>query len=576
MSEVRDEPVDFIRQKVKADLASGRVDHVVTRFPPEPNGYLHIGHAKAILISYGIARDFGGRFHLRFDDTNPAAEETEYVEGMLEDLRWLGADWGEHLYFTSGYFQQLHDFAVELIRRGKAFVCDLSSEEIEAHRGTLTEPGRPSPYRERGVEENLDLFARMRAGEFAPGEHVLRAKIDMASSVLPMRDPLIYRIVAGSHHRTGDAWPIYPLYDFAHGLSDAIEGITHSLCSLEFASHRPLYDWFLEALDLPLPRPEQTEFSRLNLSHTLMSKRQLRRLVEEGHVSGWDDPRMPTLVAMRRRGIPPEAIRRMVEGIGVARRDNVIELARLEYEVREQLNREAPRRLGVVDPLKLVIENYPDGESDVFEAANHPQDPSMGTRQVPFGKTLWIEREDFAEEPPGKWKRLAPGREIRLRYAYLVTCTGVEKDADGTIREVRCRYDPATRGGDAPDGRKVKGTIHWVSAEHAVPAEVRLYDVLFEAIDPMDVPEGADVLDGCNPASLVVQQGWLEPSLGGAAPGGRFQLERLGYFCVDPDSRDERLVLSRTVTLRDSFARGGQAPRAGKGGAARQAAGSRS
>jgi len=558
MAAAEDErPVDFIREIVRDDLASGRHRGVVTRFPPEPNGHLHIGHAKAICLDFGVAAEHGGRCHLRFDDTNPAAEETEFVEGIQADVRWLGFDWGPHLYFASDYFEKLYGYACELIRRGQAFVCELSSEEIERHRGTLTEPGRPSPWRERPAAESLALFQRMRAGEFAPGRYVLRAKIDMASPVLPMRDPILYRVVDAAHHRTGRAWPIYPMYDFAHCLSDAIEGITHSLCTLEFVDHRPLYDWILAALDLPAPRPRQIEFARGNLSHTVMSKRLLKRLVEEEHVSGWDDPRMPTLAGARRRGYPAAALRSFWEGVGIARRDNQIELARLEFAVREELNRTAPRRMAVLRPIKLVIENYPEGRSEELEAVNNPEDPAAGTRKLPFSRTLLIEADDFEAEPPKGFHRLAPGREVRLRYAYFVTCTGFDRDpATGAIREVRCTYDPATRGGDAPDGRKVRGTIHWLSAEHAEPAEVRLYDVLFSLANPMDVPEGVDYLASLNPRSLEALRGaFLEPALASAQPGESVQFERIGYFCLDPDSKPGARVWNRTVTLRDSWAK---------------------
>jgi glutaminyl-tRNA synthetase len=550
-------PLDFIREIVQGDLAAGKHRTVVTRFPPEPNGYLHVGHAKAICLDFGVAAERGGRCHLRFDDTNPAAEETEYVESIQADVRWLGFDWGSHLYFASDYFPRLYDYACELIRRGKAFVCELSSEQIEAYRGTLTEPGRPSPWRDRPPAESLDLFQRMRGGEFRPGRYVLRAKIDMASPVLPMRDPVLYRIVDAAHHRTGRDWPIYPMYDFAHGLSDAIEGVTHSLCTLEFADHRPLYDWILAALELPEPRPRQIEFARGNLSHTVVSKRWLKRLVEEGHVAGWDDPRMPTLAGLRRRGVPPEAIRRFWTEIGIARRDNTIELARFEFSVREELNRTAERRMAVLRPIRLVIENYPEGQSEELEAVNNPEDPAAGTRKLPFSKTLLIEAEDFEAEPPKGFHRLAPGREVRLRYAYFVTCTGFERDPrTGAISEVRATYDPATRGGDAPDGRKVRGTIHWLSAAHALPAEVRLYETLFTGPDPMDVPEGADWLDGLNPRSLeALRSAFVEPALASARPGERVQFERLGYFCLDPDSRPGAPVWNRTVTLRDTWAK---------------------
>jgi glutaminyl-tRNA synthetase len=553
----QERPLDFIREIVRDDLAAGRHRSVVTRFPPEPNGYLHIGHAKAICLDFSLAAEHGGRCHLRFDDTNPAAEETEFVESIQADVRWLGFDWGPHLYFASDYFEKLYGYACELIRRGLAFVCELSSEEIEAHRGTLTEPGRPSPWRERAPAESLELFQRMRAGEFAPGRYVLRAKIDMASPVLPMRDPILYRIVDAAHHRTGRAWPIYPLYDFAHCLSDAIEGITHSLCTLEFADHRPLYEWILAALDLPEPRPRQIEFARGNVSHTVMSKRLLKRLVEEKHVSGWDDPRMPTLAGARRRGYTASALRSFWEGVGIARRDNLIELARLEFAVREDLNKSAPRRMAVLRPIRLVIENYPEGQSEELEAVNNPEDPAAGTRKLPFSRTLLIEAEDFEAEPPKGFHRLAPGREVRLRYAYFVTCTGFERDpATGAIREVRCVYDPATRGGDAPDGRKVRGTVHWLSAAHAEPAEIRLYDTLFTLADPMAVPEGTDYLASLNPRSLEVLRGaWVEPSLAAARPGERVQFERVGYFCLDPDSTPGAPVWNRTVTLRDSWAK---------------------
>ncbi len=554
-----DEPsgTDFIREMVARDQRTGKYGgRVVTRFPPEPNGYLHIGHAKSICLNFGVAAEFGGRCHLRFDDTNPVTEEVEYVEAILADVRWLGFDWGEHLYHASDYFPRLYEWALELIRRGRAFVCDLSSEEIAARRGTLTEPGVPSPYRGRSVEENLDLFERMQAGEFPPGMRVLRAKIDMASPVLPMRDPILYRVsTAVPHHRSGRRWNVYPMYDYAHCLSDAIEGITHSLCTLEFADHRPLYEWVLDALEIPRPRPEQTEFARGNLSHTVVSKRVLRRLVEEKHVRGWDDPRMPTLAAARRRGYPPAAIRSFWAEVGVARRENLIEPARLEAAVRDELNRTAPRAFAVLRPLRVVLVNYPEDQVEELEAVNNPEDPSAGTRKVPFSRELWIERDDFLEDPPPKFHRLAPGREVRLRFAYLVRCEEVVKDARGEVVELRCRYDPATRGGDAPDGRKVRGTIHWVSARHALPAEVRLYQPLFSDPDPM-AHEGRDFTEFLNPASLeTVADAFVEPGLAGAPAGSRFQFERLGYFCVDPDSRPGLPVLNRTVTLRDSWAK---------------------
>jgi len=552
-----DEPAgsDFIRHMIRRDVAAGKHGgRVVTRFPPEPNGYLHIGHAKAICINFGVAQEFGGHCFLRFDDTNPLTEETEYVEGIQADIRWLGFDWGEHLTFASDYFAQMIGFAEQLIEGGNAFVCDLTSEEIEARRGTLTEAGVESPYRDRSVQENLDLFRRMQAGEFEPGARTLRARIDMGSPVLTMRDPILYRIVKATHHRQGDAFSVYPMYDFAHCLEDAIEHVTHSLCSLEFADHRPVYDWVLENVDPP-SRPEQTEFARLNITHTIMSKRLLRQLVEEGVVAGWDDPRMPTLAGMRRRGYPPAAVRSFCEGVGVARRENLIQLAQLEAAVREELNRTAPRAMAVLDPLRVVIENYPEDQEEELEAVNNPEDPAAGTRKLPFSRVLYIERGDFLEEPPKKFFRLAPGREVRLRYAYFVTCTGVVKNAAGEVVELRCTYDPETRGGDAPDGRKVKGTLHWVSAAHAVEAEVRLYDVLFTAEDPSEVMRAADFHTLVNADSVHIGAALAEPGLAGAAPGDRFQFERIGYFCVDPDTTPDRPVLNRTVTLRDSWAK---------------------
>jgi len=546
---------DFIRELVARDVREGRHGgRVVTRFPPEPNGYLHLGHAKSICLNFGIAAQFGGRCHLRFDDTNPVTEEAEYVRSMIEDVRWLGFDWGEHLYFASDYFGRLYEYAVHIVRRGLAYVCDLSSEEIAARRGTLTEPGIPSPYRERSVAENLDLFERMKAGEFEPGSRVLRAKIDMASPVLPMRDPILYRISTSTpHHRTGRAWSVYPMYDFAHPLSDAIEGVTHSLCTLEFADHRPLYEWVLDAAEIPRPRPEQTEFARGNLSHTVVSKRVLRRLVEEGHVRGWDDPRMPTLAAARRRGYPPAALRRFWAEIGVARRDNLIELARLEAAVRDELNRSAPRAFAVLRPLRLVLTNYPEDASEEFEAVNNPEDPAAGVRKIPFSRELWIERDDFMLDPPAKFFRLAPGREVRLRFAYVVRCDDVVRDASGDVVELRCSYDPETRGGHVEGGRKVKGTIHWVSARHARRAEVRLYETLFAVPDPM-AEEGRELGELLNPSSLERADGaFVEPALASAPAGTTFQFERLGYFCVDPDTEPERPVFNRTVTLRDTW-----------------------
>jgi glutaminyl-tRNA synthetase len=548
-------PTDFIRAEVEEDLRTGRYDRVHTRFPPEPNGYLHIGHAKAICIDYGIAEDYGGLYNLRFDDTNPVKEEVEYVESIMEDIRWLGFDWEDRLFYASDYFEQLYEYAVLLIEKGLAYVDDLSADEIREHRGTLTEPGKSSPYRDRSVEENLDLFARMRAGEFPDGTRVLRAKIDMASPNINLRDPVMYRILHAEHHRTGDAWCIYPMYDYAHPISDAIEGITHSLCSLEYEDHRPLYDWFLEALGVWENPPRQIEFARLNMTYTVMSKRKLLRLVNEGYVDGWDDPRMPTLSGMRRRGYPPEAIRTFCDEIGIAKADSVIDVQFLEHRVRDDLNQRCNRVMGVLHPLKLVIDDYPEDQVEEMEAVNHPLDPSRGTRTVPFSRVLYIERDDFMEDPPEKFFRLAPGREVRLRYAYFVTCTDVVKDASGEVIEVHCTYDPATRGGDAPDGRKVKGTLHWVSAAHAVGAEVRLYDRLFTQESPEDVEEG-DFTATINPNSLEVLTGCkVEPGLAGAAAGSRYQFERKGYFCVDPDSSDGRLVFNETVSLRDTWAK---------------------
>jgi glutaminyl-tRNA synthetase len=546
---------DFIREIIREDLRTGKHDgRVHTRFPPEPNGYLHIGHAKSICLNFGLARDFGGLCNLRFDDTNPTKEEVEYVDSIMDSVRWLGFDWDDRCFYASDYFEKLHDAAVQLIRKGKAYVCHLTADEIREYRGTLTRPGKESPHRNRSVEENLDLFERMRRGEFAEGECVLRAKIDMASPNLNMRDPVVYRILKASHHRTGDRWCIYPMYDFAHGLCDSIEGITHSICTLEFENHRPLYDWFL--VELGACRPQQIEFARLNLTYTVMSKRRLLELVKGGHVRGWDDPRMPTLVGMRRRGYPPEAIRTFCDRIGVAKKDSIVDIQLLEHCVREDLNKRAPRVMAVLRPLKVVIENYPEGQVEELDAINNPEDPAAGTRKVPFSRELYIEREDFMEEPPKKFFRLAPGREVRLRYAYFIKCVDVVKDASGEVVELRCTYDPATRGGDAPDGRKVKATLHWVSAAHALPAEARQYDQLFTLENPSDVPEGTDWKDALNPDSEeVLRDCRVEPSLAGAAPGARLQFERLGYFCVDPDSAPGRLVFNRTVTLKDAWAK---------------------
>lgn len=550
---------DFVRTIVAADTASGRFEgRVCSRFPPEPNGYLHIGHAKAIAVDFGIANEFGGECHLRFDDTNPTKEETEYVDAIMEDIRWLGFDWGQHLYYASNYFEQLYDWAVELIKRGKAYVDDLSADEIRDYRGTLTEPGKESPYRNRSIEENLDLFARMRTGEFEDGSRTLRAKIDMASPNLNLRDPVMYRIRHASHHRTGDRWCIYPMYDWAHGQSDSIERITHSLCSMEYEDHRPLYDWFLEALGIYHPR--QIEFARLNLSHTVMSKRKLLQLVNEGTVASWDDPRMPTLSGLRRRGYTPESIREFCDRVGVAKKQNLVDVALLEHCVREDLNRRAARVMGVLRPLKLVIENYPEGKTEAVRAVNNPEDATMGTREVPFSREIWIEREDFREDPPKKYFRLSPGAEVRLRYAYIVKCTGVERDErTGAVVSVRGTFDPDSIGG-APDGRRVKGTIHWVSARHALSAEARLYDQLFLTPKP---DEDENWKAHLNPNSLERLTGCLvEPSLAAAAPKEHYQFERNGYFCVDPDSSPGKLVFNRTVSLRDTWAKIEQVGRA--------------
>jgi glutaminyl-tRNA synthetase len=544
--------LDFIREIVEEDLRSGKHGSVVTRFPPEPNGYLHIGHAKSICLNFGIANEYGGRCHLRFDDTNPTKEEAEYAEAIKRDVSWLGFSWGDHLYHASDYFDQLYAWAEDLIRDGNAYVDSLTAEEIRDHRGSLTEPGRESPYRIRTVEENVDLFRRMKAGEFPDGAHVLRAKIDMQSPNINMRDPVLYRIRHEDHHRTGDRWDIYPMYDYAHPLSDAIEHITHSICTLEFEAHRPLYDWLIENVRVPAT-PHQYEFARLNLNYTVMSKRKLLRLVDDGYVKGWDDPRMPTIAGLRRRGCTPAAIRNFAERVGVAKRENVIDVGLLEFCVREDLNKIAPRVMGVLRPLRVVVENYPEGRTEEFETPNNPEDASAGMRKVPFSRVLYIERDDFMEEPSKKFFRLAPGREVRLRSAYFITCAGVVRDEGGNIVELRATYDPSTRGGDAPDGRRPKATLHWVSAEHAVDCEVRLYDRLFNIEAP---EEGGDFLAHLNPISLeTVAAAKLEPSVRGALPLSRFQFERLGYFAVDPDSTAERLVFNRTVTLKDTWAK---------------------
>jgi len=550
--------LDFIRSIVAEDLRTGKHQgRVVTRFPPEPNGYLHIGHAKSICLNFGIAAEFGGTCHLRFDDTNPSKEEIEYIESIKSDVRWLGFDWADHLYYTSDYFYELYEYAVQLIKKGRAYVCSLSPDEIRAYRGTLTKPGKDSPYRTRTVEENLDLFEGMRSGEFDEGSHVLRAKIDMASPNLNMRDPTLYRIRRVPHHRTGDTWCIYPMYDFSHCLSDSIEGITHSICTLEFEDNRPLYDWFLNELQVNC-HPQQIEFARLNLSYTVMSKRKLLQLVEQQYVTGWDDPRMPTLSGLRRRGYTPESIRDFCERIGVAKRDSTVDMALLEHCVRKDLNKRASRKMAVLRPLKVVIENYPEDRVEELEAVNNPEDPSMGTRGVPFSKVLYIEEDDFREDPPKKFYRLAPGREVRLRYAYYVKCVRVVKDeCSGNIKELHCTYDPDTRGGGSPDGRKVKATLHWVSAAHALRAEVRLYDYLLAKENPGDEKDGSDFMSCLNPQSLeTLTSCRVEPSLAGAPVGSRYQFERLGYFTVDPvDSSDGALVFNRIVSLRDTWAK---------------------
>jgi glutaminyl-tRNA synthetase len=548
-------PSNFIREIILDDLKSNKFQgRVHTRFPPEPNGYLHIGHAKSIHLNFGLAAEFGGKCNLRFDDTNPSKEETEYVDSIIEDAHWLGGDWGDRLFYASDYFGQLYEWAVQLIKAGKAYVCDLSSDEVRKQRGTLTEPGQDSPYRNRSVEENLDFFARMKAGEFPDGARTLRAKIDMASPNLNMRDPVMYRILHAEHHRTGNKWCIYPMYDFAHGQSDSIESITHSICTLEFEDHRPLYDWYVEQLGIY--HPQQIEFDRLNLTYTLLSKRKLLQLVQQGLVRGWDDPRMPTISGLRRRGYTPEAIRSFCRRVGVSKTNGITELGLLEYFLREDLNKRVSRVMAVLRPLRLVIDNYPEGQVEHMEAVNNPEDPSQGTRQVPFSRVLYIEQDDFREDPPKQYFRLSPGREVRLRYGYLVTCTSLVKDSSGQVAEIHCSYDPATRGGNTPDGRKVKGTIHWVSAEHAIDAEVRLYDNLFTKENPNEVAEGQDFTANLNPNSLeVVSAAKLEPSMRDAKPGSRYQFERLGYFSVDPDTTPQKLVFNRTVALRDTWAK---------------------
>ena len=547
--------IHFIREIIQNDLKTSKYDgRVHTRFPPEPNGYLHIGHAKSICLNFGLALEFGGLCNLRFDDTNPSKEEIEYIESIIADVRWLGFSWDDRLFYASDYFEPMYEYAVQLVKKGKAYVCDLSADEIREYRGTLTAPGKDSPYRNRSVEENLDLFERMRAGEFPDGSRTLRAKIAMASAHLNLRDPSMYRILRANHHRTGDAWCIYPTYDWAHGLEDSIERITHSICTLEFEDHRPLYDWFLE--ELGAYRPQQIEFARLNLNYTVMSKRKLLKLVKDGHVAGWDDPRMPTISGLRRRGYTPETIRDFCDRIGLAKANSIVDIALLEHCLREDLNKRSVRVMAVLRPLRVVIENYPEGQVEELDAINNPEDPDMGTRKVPFSRVLYIEKDDFMEDPPKKFYRLAPGREVRLRYGYYIKCTDVIKDKTGEIIELRCTYDPETRGGWAPDGRQVKATLHWVSAEHAIPADVRLYDHLFIKENPEDVNEGEDFTTNLNPKSLEeLNSCQLEPSLAHAKPGERFQFERLGYFCVDPDSSRGRILFNRTVTLRDTWAK---------------------
>jgi glutaminyl-tRNA synthetase len=559
--------LDFVRTIVAEDLKTGKWEgRVVTRFPPEPNGYLHIGHAKSICLNFGIAAEFGGTCHLRFDDTNPEKEEQEYVNSIIEDVRWLGWDWGDQaegldrikpssggLFYGSDYFEQMYEYALQLVKAGKAYVCDLTAEQIREHRGTLTEPGRNGPHRDRSVEENLDLLDKMRKGEFPDGFRTLRAKIDNAHPNLNMRDPVMYRILHAEHHRTGDKWCIYPMYDWAHGLEDSLEKITHSICTLEFENHRPLYDWFLD--ELGAYHPQQIEFARLNLTYTVMSKRKLLRLVQDGRVTGWDDPRMPTISGLRRRGYSPAAIREFCKRIGVNKFNSTVEMALLDHCLRQDLNKTSPRVMAVLRPLKVVIDNYPEGQEEELDAINNPEDPTAGTRKVPFSRELYIEQDDFMEEPPRKFFRLAPGREVRLRYAYFITCTDVVKDEAGNITELHCRYDPATKGGDSPDGRKVKATLHWVSAQHALEADVRLYDNLFTKENPDDAPEGEDFTANLNENSMETLSARVEPSLADAEPLSRYQFERLGYFCTDKESSKEKLILNRTVTLRDTWAK---------------------
>ena len=548
-------PSNFIREMVREDIASNRFEgRVHTRFPPEPNGYLHIGHAKSICLNFGLAAEFGGKTNLRFDDTNPSKEETEYVDSIMDNVRWLGFEWEDRLFYASDYFGQIYDWAIQLIEAGKAYVCDLSAEEMRKYRGTLSEPGKDSPYRNRSVAENLDLFVRMKAGEFPDGLRTLRAKIDMASPNLNMRDPVMYRILHETHHRTGDAWCIYPMYDFAHGQSDSVERITHSICTLEFEDHRPLYDWFCN--ELGIYHPQQVEFDRLNLTYTLLSKRKLLTLVQDGHVRGWDDPRMPTLSGIRRRGYTPEALRNFCGAIGVSKTNGIIELGLLEHFVREDLHKRALRVMGVLHPLRVVIDNYPEDRVEELDAVNNPEDPSAGTRKVPFSRVLYIDHDDFREDPPKQYYRLSPGREVRLRYGYLITCTSVVKNDAGDVVEVHCTYDPATRGGNAPDGRKVKSTIHWVSAAHAVDAEVRIYETLFTVENPSETEEGSDFTANLNPNSLEILTGCkLEPSLANVPTMSFYQFERLGYFCADPDGAPGKPVFNRTVALRDTWAK---------------------